>query len=230
MGTMASQIASLTIVYSTVYSGADQRKHQSSASLVFVRGIQIASNAENVSIWWRHCRVIMMSDHDSILPMPKTAVICAKFYDWIIKFIIELEMIFSQDFNSYIVTSSHIGYTKWSLHKGPIMQRFHVFFDVSQQTVEQTIEVPVNWDTTVLLWGIPDVCLLDTKKVEANQDLSMMVDILQTTISHFKCIFLKELFCLISNALKIISGITLKIKSWLIEMMAWHQIGNKPSP
>ena len=33
---MASQITSLTIVYSTVYSGADQRKHQSSASLAFV--------------------------------------------------------------------------------------------------------------------------------------------------------------------------------------------------
>ena len=74
MGVMASQITSLTIVYSTVYSGADQRKHQSSASLAFVRGIhrcefpacegnspltgeflaQRTSNAENVSIWWRH--------------------------------------------------------------------------------------------------------------------------------------------------------------------------------
>ena len=39
MGAMASQIAKLTIVYWTVYSGADQRKHQSSASLAFVRGI-----------------------------------------------------------------------------------------------------------------------------------------------------------------------------------------------
>ena len=39
MGTMASQIISLAIVYSIVYSGADQRKHQSSASLAFVRGI-----------------------------------------------------------------------------------------------------------------------------------------------------------------------------------------------
>ena len=39
MGSMASQITSLTIVYSAVYSGADQRKHQSSASLAFVRGI-----------------------------------------------------------------------------------------------------------------------------------------------------------------------------------------------
>ena len=39
MGAMASQIISLTIVYPTVYSGADQRKHQSSASLAFVRRI-----------------------------------------------------------------------------------------------------------------------------------------------------------------------------------------------
>ena len=39
MGAMVSQITSLTSVYSTVYSDADQRKHQSSASLAFVRGI-----------------------------------------------------------------------------------------------------------------------------------------------------------------------------------------------
>ena len=62
MGAIAPQITSLTIVYSTVYSDADQRKHQSSASLAFVREFtgtgefpaQMASNAENVSIWWRH--------------------------------------------------------------------------------------------------------------------------------------------------------------------------------
>ena len=39
MSAMASQITSLTIVYSTVYSGADQRKHQSSASPAFARRI-----------------------------------------------------------------------------------------------------------------------------------------------------------------------------------------------
>ena len=39
MGAVASQITRLTIVYSTVDSGADQRKHQSSTSLAFVRGI-----------------------------------------------------------------------------------------------------------------------------------------------------------------------------------------------
>ena len=37
MGVMASQITNLTIVYSIVYSGTDQRKYQSSASLAFVR-------------------------------------------------------------------------------------------------------------------------------------------------------------------------------------------------
>ena len=39
MTTIASQITSLTVVYSTVYSDADQRKHQSAASLAFVWGI-----------------------------------------------------------------------------------------------------------------------------------------------------------------------------------------------
>ena len=42
MGMIASQITSLASVYLTFYSGADQRKHQSSASLAFVRGIH----------WW----------------------------------------------------------------------------------------------------------------------------------------------------------------------------------
>ena len=36
MGTIATQITSLTVVYSSVYSDADQGKHQSSASLAFV--------------------------------------------------------------------------------------------------------------------------------------------------------------------------------------------------
>ena len=73
MGTMASQIPSLTIVYTTAYWGADQRKHQSSASLAFVSPgtgefpAQMASNAENVSIWWRHHVITWTSDH--LLPV-----------------------------------------------------------------------------------------------------------------------------------------------------------------
>ena len=39
MGMMTSQITSLMIVYSVLYSGEDQRKHESSVSLAFVRGI-----------------------------------------------------------------------------------------------------------------------------------------------------------------------------------------------
>ena len=59
MSAKASQITGVSIVYSTVCSVRDQRKHQSPASLVFVRGIhrwipaQMVSNAENASIWWR---------------------------------------------------------------------------------------------------------------------------------------------------------------------------------
>ena len=65
MGTMTSQITSLTIVYSSVYSGADQRKHQSSASLAFVSGIRWPVNSprkgpvkrkmfpfDDVIMWW----------------------------------------------------------------------------------------------------------------------------------------------------------------------------------
>ena len=63
MTTIASQVTSLTSVYSTVYSDADKRKHQSSASLAFVWGIHRDRRiprtkgqlrGKNVSIWWRH--------------------------------------------------------------------------------------------------------------------------------------------------------------------------------
>ena len=63
MSAIASQITSLTIVYSIVYSDADQKK----SSKLRVTGLcvgnspgtgefpaQMASYAENVSIWWRH--------------------------------------------------------------------------------------------------------------------------------------------------------------------------------
>ena len=65
MGALASQITSLTIVYLIVYSDADHRKHQISASTGPCAGnspapgtgefpAQIASYTGNVSIWWRH--------------------------------------------------------------------------------------------------------------------------------------------------------------------------------
>ena len=62
MGAMAFQITSLTIVYLSIYSGADHRKHQSRVTGLCegnspVTGefpAQMATNAENVSTWWRH--------------------------------------------------------------------------------------------------------------------------------------------------------------------------------
>ena len=60
MSAMASQITAVSFVCSTVCWGANEKKHQSSASLAFVRGESIGhplgrtSDEENVSIWWRH--------------------------------------------------------------------------------------------------------------------------------------------------------------------------------
>ena len=81
MSAMASQITSLTIVYSTVYSGTDERKHQSSASLAFVRGIhRWPVNSPHKGPVTRKMfpfdDVIMkfFTDRDSI-----SALLCAKF-------------------------------------------------------------------------------------------------------------------------------------------------------
>ena len=77
IGAMASQITSLTIVYATVYSGADQRKHKSSASLAFMQVIRrwpVNSphkgpvTRKKVSIWWRHHDTIQIRNvHMSVL-------------------------------------------------------------------------------------------------------------------------------------------------------------------
>ena len=70
MGAMASQIISLTIVYSSVNSGTDQRKQQSSPPLVFVRGIQSHTNVQycgkcfrlKTSSWHHQCTVPLLND------------------------------------------------------------------------------------------------------------------------------------------------------------------------
>ena len=58
MSVMASQITSVLIIYLTLWSGTDQRKHQSSMSLAIMQGIHRwpakGQYVENVSIWWHH--------------------------------------------------------------------------------------------------------------------------------------------------------------------------------
>ena len=89
MGAMASQITDVSIVYSTACSGADQRKIKAPRHWPLWGDFpsQRASNAENVSIWWRHhcfCRycdwvydvterVVPGRQRDYCEPLPKNA-------------------------------------------------------------------------------------------------------------------------------------------------------------
>ena len=62
MGAMASQITSLVIVYSTVYTRRRSKKTSKRVTGLCVGNSSVtgeipaqrASNAENISIWWRH--------------------------------------------------------------------------------------------------------------------------------------------------------------------------------
>ena len=51
MGATADQVTGVSIACPTVCSGADQRKHQSPASLAFVPVDSPQNGASNVSIW-----------------------------------------------------------------------------------------------------------------------------------------------------------------------------------
>ena len=93
---MASQITGVSIVNSTVYSGADQSKHQSSASLAFVWGIhrgpvksphkgpvtrKMFPFDDVIIKWWRlslvRCQATMKTNVDCHLD-PKFRDICIK--------------------------------------------------------------------------------------------------------------------------------------------------------
>ena len=106
MGTVASQITSLTIVYTTVYSDTDQSKNQSSASLAFVWGIHRGPvNSphkwpvtrkmfpfDDVIMWWRHHGYIISNN------LPSTMFNCldcySKYYNW---FLLLLQYLFDDD-------------------------------------------------------------------------------------------------------------------------------------
>ena len=63
MGALVSQITNLTIVFATVYLDTDKKKTSKLRVIALCAGnspeagefpAQMVSNAENVSIWWRH--------------------------------------------------------------------------------------------------------------------------------------------------------------------------------
>ena len=74
MDAMASQITSLAIVCSTVYSGIDQRKHQSSSSLAFVRGIHRwpVNSPHKGRVTWK--RFLMTSSYVEWILLDPTSV------------------------------------------------------------------------------------------------------------------------------------------------------------
>ena len=74
MSAMASQITGVSIVCSIVGSGVDQRKHRSSASLAFVRGIHrwpvISPHKSQVTLKMFPFDDVIMDYLDAILTLP----------------------------------------------------------------------------------------------------------------------------------------------------------------
>ena len=80
MSMTASQITSFTIVYSTVYSGVDQREHHSSVSLAFVRGIH--RWPVNSPHKWPVTRKMFPYDDVIMIYGPYVQMICSNLIIW----------------------------------------------------------------------------------------------------------------------------------------------------
>ena len=118
IGAIASQITSLTIVYSIVYSDADQRKHLSSASLALVRGIhrgQVTSPHKwpvtrkmfpfddvimfvlNVSLWFKNIRTDLFDLSGLFVRLASlTLVVTVEVWEWISNF--------ASNFTGHVIT------------------------------------------------------------------------------------------------------------------------------
>ena len=101
MSMIASQITSLTFVYSTVYSGADQRKHQGSASLAFVWGIH--RSPVNSPHKWPVTR--KMFPFDDVIMQREAGKWCLRRHGW------QLQTVFATPSASNTVTFSVILYS-----------------------------------------------------------------------------------------------------------------------
>ena len=115
MGAISSQITSLTIFYSTVYSVADQRKHESSASLAFVRGIH--RGTMNSPHKWPETRKMSPFDDvimENVYKILIQASVRAKFqgltHPWETTPGIILSMHLANERRRYILTSFPIGW------------------------------------------------------------------------------------------------------------------------
>ena len=102
---MAFQITGVSLVYSTVCSGANQRKHQSSASLAFVRGIhRWPVNSSHKWSVTRKCFHLMTSSWYNSFEDP-VPVNCIEFID--------IDFDFHMEFNALITTVDYLDKNPW---------------------------------------------------------------------------------------------------------------------
>ena len=119
MGAIASQITSLTIVYSTVYSDPDQRKYQSSASLAYVRGFH---------------RWPVNSPHKWLVTRKMFPFDDVIMYTWMHHDMVTRPALQARCDGNPPVTGGYwpfvMGIHRWLVgccHKGPVTQNFNVF-------------------------------------------------------------------------------------------------------
>ena len=174
MSAMASQITSLTIVYSTVYSDEDQRKHQSSASLAFVRGIH--RGPVNFPHKWPVMR--NMCPFDDVIMIKNTTYWtscilpfgCTVYWYWEnqdmrstlwslvaleIAIAIRWRMMTSLNGNIFRVTGplwgESSGHRCILLTKASDAELWCMLWCASGHTVEQTVDLSVIWDATTVI-------------------------------------------------------------------------------
>ena len=124
IGVMVSQITSLTIIYSTIYSGTDQRKHQSSTSLAFVRGIHqwLMNSPHKWLVMWK------MFPFDVVIMNLKIILVVVIHYDDVImsaiasqitSLTIVYSIVYSDADQRKHQNSASLAFV-WGIHRGPV--------------------------------------------------------------------------------------------------------------
>ena len=127
---LASQITSLVVVYSIVYSGVNQRKHQSSASLAFVR--EIHRGPVNFPNKWPVTR--KMFPFDDVI-MTHSRCLRGNDYSWV------------------KLTSTYCVRKHLVLYMIAKTNSCAEFILLIIRTNCWTVELPVIWDTITHMWG-----------------------------------------------------------------------------
>ena len=148
---MASQITSLTIVYSTAYSDADERKHQSPVSLAFVLVTRRANNAKNISVWWRH--------HDYISSVLITPTPGPHLYHWRTRIIDQHRTItkHSKVRTMYLLLNTYYMYITWCRHQmGTFLTLLAICAGNSPITAKFPSQMPVTLGFDFFFWSAPE--------------------------------------------------------------------------